>query len=61
MDKNKIYLPKPKQWQSEEGKNPNVMACSDVQGTSGALKSSLDGMCNDDAVIKVIGAQTGCY
>lgn len=60
MDKKQDLFAKAQAMANEEGKKIlNVIIRSDVQGTSEALKSSLDGMCNDDAVIKVIGAQTG--
>ncbi|MBU4690413.1 translation initiation factor IF-2 [Mycoplasma sp. ES3157-GEN-MYC] len=59
MDK-KFDLFNRAQTSDEDGKKIlNVIIRSDVQGTSEALKSKLDGMCNDEAVIKVIGAQTG--
>lgn len=37
----------------------NIIIRSDVQGTAEALKTSIDGMSNDDAVVKVIAAQAG--
>ncbi|WP_027120731.1 translation initiation factor IF-2 [Mycoplasmopsis lipofaciens] len=45
---------------SEDGKKVlNIIIRSDVQGTAEAIKSSIHGMNNDEAIIKVIGAQAG--
>ncbi|WP_029608545.1 translation initiation factor IF-2 [Mycoplasma simbae] len=60
MDKKQDLFNRSQNATDEEGKKVlNVIIRSDVQGTAEALKSSLDGMSNDEAVIKVIGAQSG--
>ncbi|MCS4536637.1 MULTISPECIES: translation initiation factor IF-2 [unclassified Mycoplasma] len=60
MDKRTDLFNRAQAASDEDGKKIlNIIIRSDVQGTSEALKSKLDGMSNDEAIIRVIGAQTG--
>lgn len=60
IDKNRILNDRNTSNTNEEGKKIfNVIIRSDVQGTSEAIRSKLDNMSNNEAMIKVIGAQVG--
>lgn len=60
IDKNRALYDKSQTSEIEIGKKVfNVIIRSDVQGTAEAIKGKIDGMCNDEAMIKVIGAQAG--
>lgn len=60
MDKKQDLFNRSQNTNDEDGKKIlNVIIRSDVQGTAEALKASIDGMNNNEAIIKVIGAQSG--
>ncbi|MGV2392842.1 UNVERIFIED_CONTAM: translation initiation factor IF-2 [Campylobacter lari] len=60
IDKNNILYEKSLNIQNEDGKKIfNIIIRSDVQGTAEAIKNKLNDMQNDEAIIKVIGAQAG--
>ncbi|TQC53997.1 translation initiation factor IF-2 [Mycoplasmopsis mucosicanis] len=59
IDKKQLLFNRSQNAEDENKKVLNVIIRSDVQGTSEALRSSIDGMQNDEAIIRVIGAQTG--
>ncbi|VEU75529.1 translation initiation factor if-2 [Mycoplasmopsis maculosa] len=60
IDKNNNLYEKSLNVKNEDGKKVfNVIIRSDVQGTAEAIKNKLNGMQNEEAIVKVVGAQAG--